>query len=240
MRKNRKPFGRWVGEALLIFVSVFGAFYLDNLRQEKSEEKLYLRYLEEFKSDLEDNQGKFAYELNKVYNRSGQGYIDENIRQLENIDSLFSLKTREAADSLLKLIEDRAIIGISEWIFTSQQYDMLAGDYYSFIQNPELKRRLELHSRNNQSRTEIKEIINAHISQFEDIVDQMDWSAGASLANRNILFSNPCINKIKRTLKSYQNLRGFTEFNKSNDSLLLIEVNKELELWGIDVEEEED
>lgn len=239
MRRNRKPFGRWIGEAVLIFVSVFGAFYLDNLRQEKGEEKLYLRYLEEFKSDLEDNQGKFSYELDNTYNNSGRGYIQENIRQLVFIDSLFALKTREAADTLLKLIDDRAIIGISEWIFTSPQYEMLAGDYYSFIKNKDLKDRLELHSRNNLSRTEIKDIINDHIRQFEEIVDQMDWSAGPTVANRNILFSNVSTNKVKRTLRSYQNLKSFTEFNKSNDSLTLVEVRKELELWGIEAEKED-
>lgn len=234
MRQNRKPIGRWIGEAILIFVSVFGAFYLDNLRGEKQQEREYLQHLEDLRNDLLTNQGKFNYELNPVARDPYSGYIDKNLSLLTYVDSIVHIPTREHADTLLKMVNDRSIIGLSEWIFASSQYDMLSKQFFSYIQNDSLKNNLERHFRNHLSRTNYKDAINAYIGQFEDICDDLDLSAGPNQYNRNILFGNQSVNKIRRISNSYEGLKSFTQLVKSNDSILLKNVESELRFWNVD------
>ena len=84
MRRDKKPVTRWIGEAILIFLSVFGAFYFDNLREERGQKKLYIQYLQDFKSDLQVNQAKFAHELDPIPNATtGRGYLNRMIRNYD-------------------------------------------------------------------------------------------------------------------------------------------------------------
>ena len=233
MRKDKKPLGRWIGEALLIFLSVFGAFYFENYREERNQERIYIRHLNDFKEDLKDNQGKFNYELNQEYVKSnGQGYINGTIDELEFFDSLLSVPTQSNADTLLKMIENRTIIGLTKWIFISPQYEALSNQFYSFIKNDTLKSLLEMHYRNNESRINLKNDINRYADDFHRIEDQLNWSAGPTQANREILFSNIAVNTIRRLTRSYYGLLNSTRGTKSSDSLLLVQVKRELNLWG--------
>ncbi len=233
MRKERKPIGRWIGEALLIFLSVIGAFFVDNRREVRSQNIEYLRHLKDFKRDLLNNQGAFNYELNDNYNPvDGQGYIKGSIRKYMFFDSLFRSKTRASADSIMKLINDGAIYGVTPWIFESPQYAILTSDFYSFIKNDTLKSRLALHHRAHESRVNVKRAINSMVRKFESIEDELDWEAGASLGNRSVLFRNTTINTITRLGENYEFLKSMTEQARSRDSLVLIQIDHELELWG--------
>lgn len=236
MRRNKKPIGRWFGEALLIFLSVLGAFYFDSIKDQRDKNDEYIRQLKDFKSDLVENQGKFNYELNDKYDTaSGQGYIKGVIGRLEIVDSLMQTPTRANGDALMGLINDDVINGLTPWIFVSPQYTKLDSEYYSFIKNEDLKGKLQMHFRNNQSRIKRKEEINAYVKEFYDIEDQLNLNVGGTPSNRAILFSNLSINKLNRLIEGYYSLMNFTRNTKGSDSLIIIEVNKELELWGEDV-----
>jgi|GEM_PF-2845742 len=236
MRRDRKPVGRWFGEALLIFLSVYGAFYFDSIKDERTRDNEYIRHLKDFKSDLQENQGKFNYELNKVYNSSnGQGYILGTISELEILDSLMTVPSRASADSIINLINEGIINSLTPWIFVSPQYDKLDSEYYSFIKNEDLKGKLQMHFRNNQSRIKRKEVINNYVKEFYDIEDQLNLKVGGTPSNRAIIFSNLSVNKLNRLIEGYQSLMNFTRNTKGSDSLILIEVDKELELWGEDI-----
>lgn len=229
MKKTRKPIGRWIGEALLIFLSVLGAFYFDNLREGKNQKQKFIQHLEDFRSDLNANLGKFNYELSTQYNpENAQGYIIGTIDRLDLLHSLMLDRTTASADSVLKLIEDRSITGLTKWIFISPQYDNLTNEYYSFIKNDTFKNELHLHYRNNLSRIKQKDDINKYVADFHKIEDQLDLSQGASKNNREILFSNVSINTMRRIKENYETLKNITQQTKTNDSTLLIRVEKEL------------
>lgn len=235
MNKTRKPFLRWVGEALLIFLSVLGAFYFDNLRDERNQRKLYVQHLGDFRDDLMGNQGKFNFELASRYDQNtSEGYLNERIRQLSVFDSLLDSPPAQSEAQLITMINDQAIIGLTQWIFTSPQYDKLSREYYSFIKNDSLRDMLEIHYRNNASRHNYKEAINGQISNFQLIEDQLDLDNPYDRQNRPILFSNESKNKVRRIKSTYEALRRFTRLTKSNDSLLLIQVKKELGNWSTD------
>lgn len=233
MRRDKKPIGRWFGEALLIFLSVLGAFYFDNIKDDRAKNDQYIRHLKDFRNDLIENQGKFNYELKDVYNQeNGQGYISGMIGRLEIVDSLMGVPTRASGDSLINLINDNVINSLTPWIFVSPQYNKLDSEYYSFIKNPDLKGKLQMHFRNNQSRLNRKQVINDYVKEFYDIEDQLNLKVGGTPSNRAILFSNLSVNKLGRIIDGYYSLRNSTLSNKGSDSLILAEVDRELELWG--------
>ena len=218
---------------MLIFLSVLAAFYFDSYRDEKNRETLYKRHLQDFKIDLETNQGKFNYEINRS-EQEGSGYISLMIDLLEYTDSIMQNPTRAHADTLMKLVESRSIIGLSEWIFTSPQYNELSKTFYSYIKTDSMRYNLERHYRNNTSRTNYKEAINQYVSQFEDIMDDIDFTAGTNNANRNIIFSSRSRNKIRRIKNTYAGLLSFTLYSKEQDEQLLTYVSQELKLWGVE------
>lgn len=234
MSKQKKPFIRWVGEALLIFLSVLGAFYFDNYREERNRQRDYVQHLIDFRNDLNINQGKFSFELSEDYQPGslGKGYMNQQIRQLSLIDSLLGLNPSESEASLIEMINDEAIIGLTEWIFVSPQYEKLNSQFYSYIRNDSVKNLLEMHYRNNIGRHEMKATINAHIADFEDIEDQLNLSDPNDRKNRPILFGNLSRNKLGRIKSNYEALKQYTEFSKQADSLLLIQVEKELADWS--------
>ncbi len=236
MRRDKKPIGRWFGEALLIFLSVLGAFYFDNIKDNRAEDQKYIRHLKDFRDDLIENIGKFNYELNAVYDRdNGQGYIQGTIDQLESMGTLMSTPTRTSGDSIINLINDNIINSLTPWIFVSPQYDKLDSEYYSFIKSDGLKGKLQMHYRSNQSRIKRKEVINNYVKEFYDIEDLLNLKVGGTPANRAILFSNLAVNKLNRITEGYYSLQNFTENTRDSDSLILEEIEKELELWGEDI-----
>lgn len=233
MRRERKPVIRWIGEALLIFISVIAAFYFDSYRESRNLEKQYLRYLTDFKKDLEENQGKFNYELNSEYIKSnGQGYIKGEIEKLQLMDSLMSTPSRQNANEVLQMIDDGVITGLTKWIFISPQHEKLQSEYYSFIKNEGLSGRLQMHYRANDSRISVKDVINDYVKEFRDIEDQLRVEDGSSQTNRSIIFSNVSVNKVRRLKNSYVSLKNMTLSAKESDSLILVQINRELELWG--------
>ena len=178
MRRDKKPFVRWISEAVFIFLSVFGAFYFDNLREERNERRLYLNYLSDFRSDLKTNQLRFEKELAVSLDITwGGDYLKGRLRDLNQIDSLLTHPSRINAEMIIDILEREGIGRTSRWIFQSPHYDKLNGDYYSFIKNDALKNRLRLHHRNNQNRYNLKEFIDTEVTYFEyQVVNELDFT----------------------------------------------------------------
>lgn len=222
-----------MGEALLIFLSVLGAFYIDNYREEQNREKQYIQHLTDFRSDLVTNQGKLGFELASPFDSvTNRGYLTKQISQLAVIDSLLRLNPSDSEAILLEMFNNGAIVGLTEWIFTSPQYKKLSSEYYSYLRNDSLRDMLEMHYRNNTGRQGFKGAINDQISKYQIIQDRLNLSDPNDRKNRAILFSNESKNKLSRIRSTYEALKLFTQLNKSNDSLLLIQVEKELADWG--------
>jgi hypothetical protein len=236
MRRDKKPIGRWFGEAILIFFSVFGAFYFDNLRDESNQDDLYLRYLVDFRSDLIKNQQKFAFELSPEFNQNtNEGYLNNILSNYALLDTLLKVPSRKNGDSLANLIDNDIIRGVSKWIFTSKQYEKLSSDYYSFIVNDDLRGKLDAHFRDGLSRHHHKDAINEDVLRFEqNIEDHLNFTTYRTPENRAIIFGNQCINMIDRLENEFINLKNFTQTSKSNDSLLIIEIETELKEWGVE------
>lgn len=76
MNVLKKSVGQWLGEALLVFISILGAFWVENYRERKQEEESYLMTLLAFRSEVYANEGNmrvtfdgpFSYAINKHEN----------------------------------------------------------------------------------------------------------------------------------------------------------------------------
>ncbi len=233
-RTNRKPVTRWIGEALLIFLSVLGAFYFDNLREEKNEKQEYIRTLNAFKTDLETNIGKFNFELATTYDTTdSRGFINGNIQKLSHLDSLLSNPSFQNTQTIHNLLQEGYITGLTKWIFVSPQYDLLIGEFNPMIKNDKLRFRVQMHFRDNEGRISIKDEINDYVKEFRDIEDLLSPDGYAIRENQNIIYSNPFRNKVKRLLNQYENLQAMTENTSNTESMLIEQIDAELALWGI-------
>lgn len=233
-RTNRKPVSRWIGEAILIFLSVLAAFYFDNLREQRNERQEYIRTLKAFKTDLETNIGKFNFELAGTYDTSdGRGFIMGNIEKLAYLDSILSNPSYQNTSLVLELLHQGYITGLTKWIFVSPQYDLLIGDFNPMIKNENLRFRVQMHYRDNDGRTSVKDEINAYVREYRDMEDLLNPDANAIRQNQEIIYSNPFRNKIKRLLGQYETLHAMTQNTSATESMLVEQINKELELWGV-------
>lgn len=232
MRRDKKPLWRWIGEATLIFLSILGAFYVDNYREHKAKEALYIKHLEDFQYDLSYNIGSMAFELEKKGDAEKQsGYLTHDILLYDSLESIIASANPQEMSKAIGLISEYASQRLSKWIFESPHFDKLALDYYYFIKNPDLKSSITTHKKDNLHRQESKDHFNATIQELQALTDNLNFKNPNDRANRAILFSNQMLNKVSRLTESYRLIKSLTELNKSRDSLILVEVKKELEMW---------
>jgi len=106
-------------------------------------------------------------------------------------------------------------------------------DYYSYIKNNTIKGALDTHYRDNLSRHNYKNNISEEAERYErEIEERINFNVYRTPENRAVIFSNQNINIIDRLGELYSTLKHFTQQNKTNDSLLILELDSELELWG--------
>ena len=59
MSSKSKSVGRWIGEAVLVFGSVVGAFYFEDVREDLREKEQYVNLLLNLRNDIHDDVYKF-------------------------------------------------------------------------------------------------------------------------------------------------------------------------------------
>ena len=131
----------------------------------------------------------------------------------------------------MKLLSLHASQRLSRWIFESPHSDKLTIDYYYFIRNTGLKDIIHTHKKDNLHRHEDKDYFNTTIKNLQLLTDNLNFKNPNDRNNLTVLFSNQMRNKVGRLAKSFQLIKTLTELNKSRDSLILIEVERELEMW---------
>lgn len=234
MRKEKKPLWRWIGEAVLFFLSILAAFYVDNFRDHKAQEALYLKHLQDFRYDLTYNIGSMAFELEKKDDPENQsGYLTADILLYDSLEVIIQTADPNTTSDAVALISSYASQRLSKWIFESPHFDKLSLDYYYFIKNPDLKKSITTHKNDNLHRQESKDYFNASIQELQVLTDNLNFQNPDDRNNRSILFNNQMLNKVSRMTQNYRLIKNLTELNKTRDSLILVEVDKELEMWNL-------
>lgn len=231
MSRTKKPFLRWVGEALLIFLSILGAFYVDNYREQKAKETTYLKHLADFRFDLEKTTGSMNFELNDQGDANQQsGYLPKLLQSADSLNTLVKSKNPNNLTPILSIVEqldDR----ISKWIFSSPHFDRLTLDYYYFVRNPELKSNITTHQRDHLHRQQSKEAVNGLVDKLTDLLIDVNFERPDVRTNRALVFNNKVANTTERLLTAYRVLLQTTELNQERDALLLKEIENEKALW---------
>ncbi len=232
MRSKNKPVSRWVGETLLIFFSILGAFYVENYRERKSEERLYLKHLRDFQFSLESNLRSLTMELELIPGNVNQSDL-WNVK-IGVYDSLLMLM--ESGDStqvttIIELLTTKANYGIVKHIFPSPHHEKLSLDYYYFIKNPALKSSITSHKMDNQLRHEAKDDLDNMLKEFQLFQEELNLISPNDISNNRLIFSNQMLNKTRKIHDHYHQLKRLTAWNKTRDSTILVEINKELTLW---------
>ncbi len=234
MRREKKPLWRWIGEAILFFLSILAAFYVDNYRDHKAQEALYLKHLQDFRYDLSYNIGSMAFELEQKDDAEEQsGYLTADIVLYDSLQALIKKANPNTTSEAVALISSHASQRLSKWIFESPHFEKLSLDYYYFIRNPDLKKKITTHKNDNLHRQESKDYFNENIKELQLLTDNLNFQNPNDRNNRSILFTNQVLNKVSRMTESYRLIKNLTELNKTRDSLILREVDKELEMWHL-------
>jgi hypothetical protein len=231
VRRDKKPLWRWIGEAALIFLSILAAFYVDNYRDQKAQEVLYLKHLKDFQYDLKSNIGSMTFELEREGEAGQSGYLTADMLLYDSLEAIIYGGNASQMPEAMELLSTYANQRLSKWIFESPHFNKLTVDYYYYIKNPELKSSIVTHKKDNLHRHEAKDQFNTAIRELQLLTDNLDFKNPQSRQNREVLFSNQMLNKVTRLTRSYLLLKNLTELNRDRDNLILNEVEKELDLW---------
>jgi len=105
MTTRSKSIWRWIGEAVLVFGSVVGAFYFEDVREDLREKEQYVNILLNLRNDIHDDIYKFRVDTDTALGNcwlcqdtTDLGYIDRFLRyQKGNKDSTNLLMSRMIA-----------------------------------------------------------------------------------------------------------------------------------------------
>ena len=233
MRRDKKPLWRWIGEALLIFLSILAAFYVDNYREQKAREDLYLKHLNDFLFDLLSNAQSLDFEISsETSDNIFAGYIAKRMEQLEGLDSLLRTENPINIPTIVEVFSREIDPSVSKWIFQSPHYEKLTVDYYYFIKNQDLKSHITTHKNDNLHRHEAKERLSNSLLELQGLIDLLNLKDINDRGNRAIIFGNEMLNKVGRIQEGYRLLFQMTQTNLDRDAVIIKDIEAELKLWG--------
>jgi len=216
----------WVGEALLIFLSIMLAFYFENYREQNSRETAYINQLKDFHFDLQRNQRAMNFDL-KLPN----GVIQQQFDIYDSLRTLMEQNETSVLPQTYRMLMS-AEQPLANWFFESPHLDLLMTDYYAFIKNVELKRTMGIHKRRMQFIDQFKGEMRQLTMQLHPYYDRLDFSKPNSRQNLQVLDSHELYNLVNRIDRKVLQIRNQYLMTKSQDSLICLEIEKELGLWN--------
>lgn len=226
MKKNKKPWTAWTGEAVLIFLSIMLAFYFENYREQRSRQTAYINQLKDFHFDLKRNQGAMKFDL-----REPDGAIQDNFDVYDSLLRLIAAKDKSLLTETITMLQ-RAEQPLAKWFFQSPLLDQLMTDHYAIIKNVELKRTMSIHKRRMQFIDQFKDEMKSITEKLHPYYDRLDLNNLESNYNLQVLDDNELSNLILRLDRKVWQIKGQYIMAKSRDSLICLEIEKELSLWN--------
>ena len=135
MSKDSKSFLRWIGEAALVFGSVVGAFYFEDLREDRREKEEYVNILLNFRNDIHDDVYDFRVQVDKEVasncwvcnDTTTLGIIDRHLR--------YGIGKR---DTVNRLMYRMMAMNYDRWRFPSPYYNEI-NKYSSLLEKDSLR-----------------------------------------------------------------------------------------------------
>ncbi|MFY0687560.1 MAG: hypothetical protein JXQ90_10375 [Cyclobacteriaceae bacterium] len=120
---NRKSIWTWLGEALLIFVSVLGAFWFEDYRHNKQEYQDYLNVLINFRNDVNKDVVDFRYLMDTSLLGGGTYvYLDDYLNRAYDVLTDDTPKNDYQAINII----NEGNWFYSDWRRQSEYFDLLS------------------------------------------------------------------------------------------------------------------
>lgn len=142
MTEKRKPFGRWLGEAVLVFGSVIAAFYFEDFREDLREREQYINILLNLRNDMHDDVYEFRVMADTAMGM--QCWMCQDTTDLGYIDRYLRYKTGNR-DSINLLIMKMASVINDKWRFPSPYYNEII-KYSDLIEKDSLRTDISLYN----------------------------------------------------------------------------------------------
>jgi len=120
MTLKSKSVGRWIGEAILVFGSVVGAFYFEDVREDLREKEQYVKLLLNLRNDIHDDVYKFRASADTAMGLSCS--LCDDTTELGQINRFLRYNTGNK-DSINILIKSHSTKIFVKWRFSSPYID---------------------------------------------------------------------------------------------------------------------
>jgi len=194
MTLKSKSVGRWIGEAILVFGSVVGAFYFEDVREDLREKEQYVNLLLNLRNDIHDDVYKFRVSADTAMGLTCT--LCDDTTELGQINRFFRYNIGNK-DSINVFIMTNSSKIFVKWRFPSPYIDEVI-KYSDLIEEDSLRSAISLYNEIYLSEHLSYETLNQQNQQNGDLlqstVDYTDPAAINQLADimilRNRLLSN--------------------------------------------------
>ena len=212
MTSKRKSVGRWIGEAILVFGSVVGAFYFEDVREDLREKEQYVNLLLNLRNDIHGDVYKFRASSDTVMGLSCS--LCDDTTELGRINRFFRYNAGDR-DSINVLIMTNSTKVFVKWRFPSPYIDEII-KHSDLIEEDSLRSSISIYN-------EI--YLSEHLSYAT--LNEQNQKNG-ELLQANIDFTDPAaINKLadmlvlqNRLLSNYRLVQEAIDFDLINASEL--------------------
>ncbi|WP_462248892.1 hypothetical protein [Ekhidna sp.] len=207
-----KSVGRWIGEAILVFGSVVGAFYFEDVREDLREKEQYVNLLINLRNDIHDDVYKFRASADTALGLNCS--LCDDTTELGQISRFLRYETGNK-DSINFLIMSHSAKVFVKWRFPSPYIDEII-KHSDLIEEDSLRSSISLYN-------EI--YLSEHLS-YATLNEQNQKNA--DLLQSTVDYTNPAdINKLvdimilrNRLLSSYLLVQEAMQFDLINASEL--------------------
>lgn len=119
MTTKSKSIGKWIGEAVLVFGSVVGAFYFEDVREDLREKEQYVNVLLNLRNDIHDDIYKFRIDTDTAL---GNCWLCQDTADLGYIDRFLRYQ-KGSKDSTNLLMMRMSAADFPKWRFPSPYYN---------------------------------------------------------------------------------------------------------------------
>ncbi len=205
--KNKKSIWTWLGEALLIFVSVLGAFWFEDYRHNKQEYNDYINVLINFRNDVNKDVVDFKYLMDTSMLGGGTYiYLEDYLNQAHDVLSDNSPQNDYQAINII----NKGNWFYVDWRNQSEYFDILS-NYSKYLMHDTLLATIRAYEHvmnlENQKAEEWKSQVLKYHDYIETNVDLEDVEKTDERVTSSIFFKNWII------ITQYQN-QDRIEFDK--------------------------
>ena len=228
MTTKSKSIGKWIGEAALVFGSVVGAFYFEDVREDLREKEQYVNILLNLRNDIHDDIYEFRMTSDTTL---GNCWACQDTTDLGYIDRFLRYQ-KGSKDSTNILMMKMSAADFPKWRFPSPYYDEII-KHSDLVERDSIRTSISLYNEIYLSEHSFYEVLNEQSKRNAQLLQRtLDFTDPTSISKiveimelRNSMLTNYIISQ--RAIRN--------DIRNTADLISIVQVmDKSLAKHGID------